>query len=114
MNDCIFCKVVRGEIPATIRYETDAVLAFDDIQPQGPTHVLVIPKRHIPNVASLASEPPSLSHALMTAIDSIASSAGICDNGFRVVANTGDDGGQTVHHLHFHLIGGRSMTWPPG
>ncbi len=114
MSDCIFCKVVRGEIPANKRYETDTILAFDDIQPQGPVHVLVIPKRHIPNVTMLANESPSLSQDLMNAIASIASSTGICDNGFRVVANTGDDGGQTVHHLHFHLIGGRSMTWPPG
>jgi histidine triad (HIT) family protein len=114
MTECIFCKIVQGIIPATKRYESDTVVVFDDVTPQAPTHVLVVPKHHISNVMDLADHHPQISIDLMAAISSIATTMGIRDDGFRVVTNTGDHGGQSVSHLHFHVLGGRFLTWPPG
>ena len=115
MADCIFCKIAQGEIPSTKVYEDDQVLAFRDLDPQAPEHVLVIPKKHIASVLALRAEDRELAgHLLTEAIPEIARSLGVDINGFRLVTNTGSDGGQTVEHLHFHLLGGRPLTWPPG
>lgn len=112
-SDCLFCKIVAGTIPANRVYEDDLCLAFPDINPQAPTHLLIIPKRHISSQASCVAENSALlGHLMMTAAE-IARDQNL-DRGYRVVVNTGEDGGQTVHHLHLHLLGGRRMTWPPG
>src|SRR5271154_4372375 len=111
--DCLFCKIVAGTIPAKRVYEDDLCLCFADIHPQAPTHLLIIPKEHIASQAHCeASHPPLLGHLMATAA-TIARDSGL-DGGYRVVINTGPDGGQTVDHLHLHLLGGRAMTWPPG
>ena len=115
MADCIFCKIANKEIPSTAVYEDEQVLAFKDLEPQAPVHVLVIPKKHVESVAALKSEDKELAaHILVDVIPQLAQELGIAEKGFRVVANTGEEGGQTVKHLHFHLLGGRSMQWPPG
>ena len=114
MADCIFCKIAAKEIPATVVYEDQLVLAFKDLEPQAPFHALVIPKKHIESVGALTPEDKELAgHIMCEVIPEIAKENKL-DNGFRVVANTGEDGGQTVKHLHFHVLGGRSMQWPPG
>lgn len=108
-HDCIFCKIVAGQIPSNKVYEDEQVLAFHDIQPQAPVHVLVIPKRHFASVNDLsAGEGSMLSHAF-AAIQQVARTAGIAESGYRVITNTGKDSGQVVHHLHFHVMGGRSL-----
>ncbi|MBP2645370.1 MAG: HIT-like protein [Firmicutes bacterium] len=113
-QDCIFCRIVNREIPTKIIYEDEYVIAFPDINPAAPVHVLVIPKRHIDNITEVdGKDAPLLGH-IMTVIPRIAAEVGIADEGFRTVVNTKDNGGQTVHHLHFHLLGGRFMEWPPG
>jgi histidine triad (HIT) family protein len=115
MADCIFCKIAGKEIPSTVVYEDETVLAFKDLEPQAPVHVLVIPKKHVESVAALKAEDKELAaHILVYVIPQIARDLGVAESGFRVVANTGDEGGQTVKHLHFHLLGGRSLQWPPG
>ncbi|MCI0618774.1 histidine triad nucleotide-binding protein [bacterium] len=108
---CLFCKIINKEIPAKIVSEEDDWLAFRDINPQAPTHVLVIPKEHIDNISNAKDE--KLLGRLFQKAASIAKSENL-ENGFRVVVNTGDDGGQTVHHLHIHVLGGRQLHWPPG
>ncbi|MFN8169952.1 MAG: histidine triad nucleotide-binding protein [Candidatus Nanopelagicales bacterium] len=113
MSDCLFCRIVAGEIPATVVHETDAVLAFRDIAPQAPTHVVVIPKEHHADVAELAAADPALTAQVMAAAADVARQEGL-DQGFRVVLNTGADGGQTVFHVHAHVLGGRGLGWPPG
>jgi histidine triad (HIT) family protein len=110
--------MVAGEIPADVVHETDRVLAFRDINPQAPTHVLVIPKEHHPNVASLAGDPPLLAEVVAGA-HAVATQEGLvqdggAESGYRVVTNTGPQAGQTVDHVHLHVLGGRRMTWPPG
>lgn len=112
-SETIFDKIIRREIPADIVYEDDRALAFRDINPQAPVHILVIPKKPIPNLAAAAAEDGELLGHLLLTIANIARQENL-DGGYRVVANTGDDGGQTVYHLHFHLLGGRSLQWPPG
>jgi len=113
-GDCIFCKIIRKELPAEILYEDERVIAFPDIRPVAPVHILVIPKKHIPNLAEAdAADAELLGQALMT-LPRIAEQLGIADAGYRTVINTRDNGGQTVYHLHFHILGGRFMTWPPG
>ena len=115
MTDCIFRKIAGMEIQSTVVYEDETVLAFKDLEPQAPVHVLVIPKKHVESVAALKAEDKELAaHILVDVIPQIARDLGVAESGFRVVANTGDEGGQTVKHLHFHLLGGRSMQWPPG
>ena len=115
MTDCIFCKIAHGEIPSTKVYEDDTVLAFRDLDPQAPEHVLIIPKKHLSSVLDFGAEDRELAaHILTDVIPALARTLGIDAGGFRLVANTGTDGGQTVGHLHFHLLGGRSMQWPPG
>jgi histidine triad (HIT) family protein len=112
-QETIFSKIIRREIPANIIYEDDLALAFTDINPQAPVHILVIPKKPIPKLADAESEDSTLlGHLLLTA-KRVAEQAGLT-NGYRLVINTGPDGGQTVYHLHLHILGGRYMTWPPG
>ena len=115
MSDCIFCKIASKEIPSPLVYEDDTVVAFPDLEPKAPVHILVIPKKHIESLAALKEEDKELAaHILVDVIPQIARDLGIAEKGFRTVANTSDDGGQTVKHLHFHLLGGRFMQWPPG
>jgi histidine triad (HIT) family protein len=110
---CLFCKIVAGEIPAKRLYEDDTLLAFADVHPQAPVHLLVIPKQHLGSLADAGPEHETLLGHLLLQAATIARDAGLT-NGYRTVINTGDDGGQTVGHLHLHLLGGRSMHWPPG
>lgn len=112
-TETIFSKIIRREIPADIIYEDDLALAFNDIQPQAPVHFLVIPKKPIPKLADAESQDHAvLGHLLLTA-KRVAEQVGL-ENGYRVVINSGNDGGQTVYHLHLHVLGGRAMKWPPG
>ncbi|MCC7053650.1 MAG: histidine triad nucleotide-binding protein [Gemmatimonadaceae bacterium] len=112
MPDCLFCRIARKEIPAQVVAETDDCLAFRDINPQAPTHVLVIPKQHFD---SLSSPGAPIVLALMAALAvEVARNLGVAEPGYRVVVNTGNDGGQSVHHLHAHLLAGRQLSWPPG
>ena len=115
MADCIFCRIAAKEIPAAAVYEDDAVIAFKDLEPQAPVHVLIIPKKHIGSLLGLTEEDNALiAHILVDVVPRLAKELGLAENGFRVVVNTGAEGGQTVGHLHFHLLGGRAMQWPPG
>lgn len=111
--NCLFCKIAAGEIPVKRLFEDDLCVAFPDINPQAPTHLLVIPKEHISSQAHAAAEHAGLLGHLMFAAANLGRSEGL-ENGYRVVVNTGDDGGQTVAHLHVHVLGGRHMRWPPG
>ncbi|MFQ4137657.1 histidine triad nucleotide-binding protein [Nodosilinea sp. PGN35] len=113
-GDTIFGKIIRREIPANIVYEDDLCLAFTDVNPQAPTHILVIPKQPIPKLADAAPEDKELLGHLLLTVKAIADQEGLTESGYRVVINTGTDGGQTVFHLHLHLLGGRSLAWPPG
>jgi len=110
----LFCAIVAGEIPATKVLETDRILAFRDINPQAPTHVLVIPKTHYPDVAALAAADAALLGEVIDAVQQVAVADGVAETGYRVVFNTGAEAGQTVPHVHGHLLGGRVLTWPPG
>jgi histidine triad (HIT) family protein len=112
VSGCIFCKIAAGEIPATVVKRTDGMMAFKDVSPQAPTHVLVIPTMHIGSLND-AKDPGLLGKLLGFARD-VAQEAGIAARGYRVVVNTNPDGGQTVFHLHLHVLGGRAMNWPPG
>lgn len=114
MNDCIFCKIVKGDIPANKVYEDDRVLAFKDINPQAPTHVLVIPKEHYTSIMEVPKENLDIVSHIHGVIIKLAQDLGIGSKGFRIVNNCGIDGGQTVSHIHFHILGGRGMKWPPG
>ena len=119
MTDCLFCRMVAGEIPADVVHQTDRVLAFRDINPQAPTHVLVIPKEHHPTVGALAAADPALLAEVVTAAQTVAGQEGLvtgdgAEPGYRLVTNTGPQAGQSVHHVHLHLLGGRGMGWPPG
>ncbi len=109
MSNCLFCKIVAGEIPSTKVYEDDLVLAFRDIAPQAPTHILVIPKVHIGSVAEISAENSGVVAHIFEVIPQIAKAEGL-DGGFRVVSNCGDDAGQTVKHLHFHILGGKALA----
>ncbi|NQV29866.1 MAG: histidine triad nucleotide-binding protein [Candidatus Marinimicrobia bacterium] len=112
-SDCIFCKIINGDIPAKLLYEDADVLAFDDINPQAPTHILVIPRNHIPGPAALTEADQALTGKLVKRATDLAAKAGLKD-GFRLVMNNGEQAGQTVLHLHLHVLGGRAMSWPPG
>jgi len=112
--ECIFCRIVAGEIPAKKVYEDDEVVAFEDIRPQAPVHVLVIPRRHIPTVNALADDDASLVGRLVLVAKKIAAERGIAESGYRLVLNCNRDSGQEVFHIHLHLLGGRKFAWPPG
>lgn len=112
-QDCIFCKIIHGDIPADLLYQDDEVLAFNDISPQAPTHILVIPKQHISGPERLTAADEALIGKLVRVGTDLAKEQGL-DDGFRLVMNNGERAGQTVFHLHMHVLGGRSMTWPPG
>ena len=112
-EDCLFCKFVSGELPAEVVHETDSTLAFRDISPQAPTHVLVVPKVHQPTVAALAEHEPAVLAELVRTVAAVAEKEGLGD-GYRLVFNTGPAALQTVFHVHGHLLGGRPLRWPPG
>jgi histidine triad (HIT) family protein len=113
-DSCLFCRIVSRDIPADIVYETDTVIAFRDIGPQAPVHILVIPKRHIPSLAQAGTEDGRVLGEVLLGVREVSEREGLAEAGFRTVLNTGDDGGQTVHHLHAHVLGGRPLSWPPG
>ena len=113
MNDCLFCKIVKGEIPSSKVYEDETVYAFRDIEPQAPTHILIIPKEHIKSAAEITAENSGVIAHIFEVAAVIAKQEGL-DEGFRIINNCGDSAGQTVKHLHFHLMGGRNFTWPAG
>lgn len=114
MTQCLFCKMVAGEIKPDVVLETDRVLAFRDIRPQAPVHVLVIPKRHVPTLHDLPGEDPSLAADLLRAATEVAEKEGLAEGGYRTVINCRGDAGQEVYHLHLHVLGGRRLGWPPG
>jgi len=114
MENCIFCKIISGQIPCERVYEDDMVLSFKDINPGAPVHVLIIPKKHISSVNDLKEEDANIIGHIFMVAKEIASKLGIEGSGYRIVTNCGEDGGQTVGHIHFHLLGGRSLQWPPG
>jgi histidine triad (HIT) family protein len=113
-TDCLFCKIVDRSLPAEIVAETDDALAFRDIDPKAPVHVLVIPKRHVASLAAADDEDRALLGAVLLLARDVAHAEGVAESGFRVVTNTGEDGGQSVAHLHAHVLGGRVLHWPPG
>jgi len=114
MTDCIFCKIISGDIPGDIIYQDDDVLAFRDLNPQAPTHFLVIPKKHISTINDLQSEDAELVGKLYLAAKQVAKDEGIAESGYRAVMNCNAGAGQTVFHIHLHVLGGRGMNWPPG
>jgi histidine triad (HIT) family protein len=114
MSDCLFCTIVAGGIPAEVVLRDDDVLAFRDVNPQAPVHVLVIPTAHHATAADLATADPALAGRLLQVAGEIAAREGVDGSGYRIVTNTGESAGQSVHHVHFHVMGGRALTWPPG
>lgn len=114
MTDCLFCKIVNHEIPARVVYEDDEMFAFEDINPQAPVHILIIPKEHYASLNDVPEEKKNLLGRLLLQAKQIARSKGLGEKGYRIVLNTGRDSGQEVFHIHFHVLGGRRMTWPPG
>ena len=114
MSSCLFCRIIAREIPASIVYEDDHVLAFNDINPQAPTHVLVVPKRHIETLNVLEADDDQIVGELARRAAAIANDRGLSERGYRAVFNTNREAGQTVFHIHLHLLGGRAMAWPPG
>ncbi len=113
-EDCLFCKIAAGEIPSEEVYSDDEFYAFRDINPGAPTHCLVIPRKHIARIAEASPEDEGLLGRLLLRANAIAASEGIVEPGFRYVINCNDDGGQTVYHIHLHILGGRPLSWPPG
>ncbi|PCJ23587.1 MAG: histidine triad nucleotide-binding protein [SAR86 cluster bacterium] len=113
-DDCLFCKIIAGEIPSNKVYSDDDVYAFYDINPAAPQHILIIPKKHLTDITSATNEDQALIGKLLLKANEIAREQGLVENGFRYVINTGKDGGQTVYHLHLHILGGRALNWPPG
>ena len=114
MPDCLFCSIVTGEIPADKVVESERTVAFRDINPQAPVHVLVVPRQHYPDLAAVAAAGDGLLAEIATQAHRVAVDQGVADSGYRVVFNTGADGGQTVGHVHAHVLGGRPLAWPPG
>ncbi len=114
MTDCIFCKIVSGDIPAEVVFENDFVIAFKDLNPQAPLHVLVIPKKHISTINDLEQDDTGLVGEMFLAAKQIAADNGLSERGYRTVMNCNAEAGQTVFHIHLHVIGGRAMQWPPG
>ena len=114
MADCLFCKIARGEIPAQIVHKTETVTAFRDVNPQAPVHVLVIPNQHVGSAAEIGPGNGALVAALLVAANEVAAKEGVAEHGYRLVLNVGQDAGMTVPHLHVHVLGGRTLAWPPG
>ncbi len=114
MTDCLFCKIVTGDIPADIVFESDTALAFRDINPKAPTHVLIIPRRHVSTINDIGVNDESLVGSLFSAARKIAADEGLAEDGYRVVMNCNEAAGQSVFHIHLHLLGGRALGWPPG
>ena len=114
MSDCIFCKIGAGEIPSDKVFENDSILAFRDIQPQAPIHIVIIPKKHIETMNDFTEADSGLISDMMLACKRIAAEQGLSENGYRIVINCNSDGGQSVSHIHAHVLGGRRMSWPPG
>jgi histidine triad (HIT) family protein len=112
--DCLFCKIVAGQIPATIVFQDDHVVAFKDITPRAPTHVLIVPRRHVASLNDLGADDDALVGEMVRAAAAIAKEQGLAERGYRTVFNCNADAGQTVFHIHLHLLGGRTMAWPPG
>ncbi|WP_115712121.1 histidine triad nucleotide-binding protein [Legionella sainthelensi] len=112
--NCLFCKIAQGAIPASVVFEDDEIMAFRDLNPQAPKHVLIIPKQHISTLNDASDEHQTLLGKMMLGAKKVAHAEGISDSGYRLVLNINSDGGQTVYHIHLHLLGGRHMTWPPG
>ena len=113
-DDCLFCKILAGDIPADVVYESDSAIAFRDINPQAPTHVLIIPRQHISTINDIEPGDHEIIGSLYSAAAEIAAKAGHAEDGYRVVMNCGEHGGQSVFHVHLHMLGGRAMAWPPG
>ncbi|NCF72775.1 MAG: HIT domain-containing protein [Gammaproteobacteria bacterium] len=113
-SDCLFCKILDGDIPADIVYESATAIAFRDINPQAPTHVLIIPRKHIATINEITDDDQSLVGSLYSAAREIAAAEGIAEDGYRAVMNCNEGAGQTVFHIHLHLLGGRDLSWPPG
>lgn len=113
-TDCVFCKILAGDIPADIIYESDRAIAFRDINPQAPTHVLIIPRQHIATINEITEDDHAVIGSLYLAAQEIARQEGCAEQGYRVVMNCNEAAGQTVFHIHLHLLGGRSLSWPPG
>lgn len=114
MTDCLFCKIVEGTIPSTKVFEDEFVLAFRDIEPQAPEHIIIIPKEHIASANEITAENSAIISKVFEAAARISADLGFAEKGYRIVNNCGEDGGQTVGHIHFHLLAGRSLQWPPG
>lgn len=114
MSECLFCKIIEKKIPAKIVHEDDQTLAFDDINPQAPIHTLIIPKRHVPSIQDFSTQDQSLLAQLVLTCTKVAKQKGVSESGYRIVTNSGADAGQTVFHVHWHVLGGRHMRWPPG
>lgn len=114
MSDCLFCAIVAGDVPADVIYSDNSAVAFRDINPQAPTHVLVIPRAHHRNAGAIGDADAALAGALLAAAARVAAQEGIADAGYRIVSNTGANAGQTVDHAHLHVLGGRPLGWPPG
>jgi histidine triad (HIT) family protein len=114
MTNCLFCKIISKKVPAKIIYEDEDILAFEDVTPQAPVHTLVIPKKHISTTLDISDEDEELIGRLFRTAGKIAREKGIAERGFRLVVNTNPEAGQTVYHIHLHLLGGRHMHWPPG
>lgn len=112
--DCIFCKIINGDIPSTKVYEDELVIAFKDINPEAPVHVLIVPRQHIDSIAQIDVSHHALIGHIHSVANQIAIDTGIDQNGYRLLTNIGKDGGQSVQHLHYHLLGGRQLKWPPG
>lgn len=112
MEDCLFCKIIKGEIPSTKVYEDANFFAFKDIAPVAPVHVLVIPKKHVASIAALTEEDADVAGKMLFAIQKVAQELGLDKDGYRVIFNTGEKAGQTVHHMHAHILGGKEMAWP--
>ena len=114
MADCLFCKIIDRTIPSRVVYEDDRVMAFEDVNPQAPTHVLIVPKRHIATLNDIGTEDDQIVGELVRRAAAIAKERGFSEHGYRTVFNTNRGAGQTVFHIHLHLLGGRPLTWPPG
>ena len=114
MNDCLFCKIINGQIPSTILYEDENLVAFNDVNPQAPLHVLIVPRKHVATLNELSQENDAVIGAMQRLAASLAKDSGVHEEGYRTVFNTNKNAGQTVFHIHLHLLAGRQLNWPPG